>query len=752
MKLNDNGDFCLLYVEPGDEKQPLLEAIGAQTKPVVLLLPQVAGQPRSRLFQRPEDFSDLKHVRRQIGVPIIFLLSSSELLAQMAARYGFPSYPSIDAFAEVLAHGRRAEQEEVLAYPPRRARTGPLVPSAGQLAAIRRSTPTGPLRLRVGDSLPWPSPASGSLPVEDVSSVSQRPTAPLHAPTDIAFWPSPVSDALPDTSMPPPARRSAPATPIPPGREYNAFATAPLEDEASVEDEPAHAQRFSEIPRRSSARRMSTGEAYVRTPTWEPEDSVYDYLREPVQERPSASRGSTRSRPDARAAEPRTPIPDVPTQLPPAPPSEAQTTRPRRGSLAALIILSLLVIVGAGLGSLVVISHNAPVAPVTAQPVGSITFLSSEQLNENTSQGIDDEVQISLHNLANPAPGKSLYAWLLGDQDQSEARAVLLGKLNVVNGAASMLYPGDTTHTNLLQITSRFLVTEEESSPAPLMPSPDTSTWRYYGALPAIPDPNDPHHYAFLNHLRHLLADEPVLDEMELPGGLNNWFTRNSEKLIEWTSSARDRWQETHDLAFVRGEGLQILSYLDGMSFMAQDVPPASANVQVTLDTHLASLGLLNVRGDSQNPPSYMDQIVYHLNGLINAPGSPPSIRQTAASLLNALSNVRTWLQNLRSDDKKLLAMKNSQMNQPAALSLLDDMVLQASNAYTGSIDPTTGQLRQGVVWAHQQMQSMAKIDISTYINGSPVPEIAPSSQNAPSFLWPVLRELTTRKNPEAGL
>jgi len=77
MKLNEDGDFCLLYIEPADEKQTLFETIGMQTKPVVLMLPLAPGQFRSRLFQRPEDFSDLKYIKRQAGVPVIFLTSSS---------------------------------------------------------------------------------------------------------------------------------------------------------------------------------------------------------------------------------------------------------------------------------------------------------------------------------------------------------------------------------------------------------------------------------------------------------------------------------------------------------------------------------------------------------------------------------------------------------------------------------------------------------------------------------------------------
>jgi hypothetical protein len=406
-----------------------------------------------------------------------------------------------------------------------------------------------------------------------------------------------------------------------------------------------------------------------------------------------------------------------------------------------LIILSLLIIVGGALGSFVAFTHIKPAAPLGTHPVGTLTFRSSEQLNENTSQGIDDQVQITLHDLTAPAAGKSDYAWLLGDTDQMESQSILLGKLKVVNNTASLFYAGDAQHTNLLQITSRFLVTEEDGSVLPLLPSPDINTWRYYGVMPAVPDPNDAHHYSFLNHLRHLLADEPILDEMELPGGLNNWFTRNTQELIQLTSSARDRWQNNFNALALRRQGMQILAYLDGMSFLMPDVPAASSDVQVTLDTHLAALGLLTVRGATQNPPSYVDQIAYHLNGLLNAPGSPSNVRTVANQVLPVLSNVTTWLQKLRTDDKNLLALSDTQLGQSAALSLLNDMVVQASNAYSGNADPATNQPQPGVVWIHQQLQSIATINVSTYVTGqTPAPGVTPSSKPGLAFFLPLVQ------------
>jgi hypothetical protein len=665
-----------------------------------------------------------------------------------------------------------------------------MMPSGAQVASIQH-VPSNDVEDGTGEQ----HLASSLLPMEQVR------TAPLSAPTDLAFWPGgevPMRDR---------------ATPIPPSRAngYGYHAPAqPVAEAPFFEESPAQpVPRYNEIPPRRSA--LLPNEHFTRHPGWEPGEQMFEpssdalpaYVpmpttpattnpsqRTPAQ--PSRSVGSrsipglptqpakingSRSAPNlpvqpakvngSRSA-PNLPTqpakmngsrsaPSLPTQptkmnssrsapdmppLRPLPPAQ-QASRPRRGFSPMLLLLSLLILAGAGLGSFVVITRAMPSVPAVAQPVGTISFVSSEQLNENTSQGINDEIQITLHSLGNPATGKSYYAWLLGDKNQTESESIPLGKLTIANGSASLLYRGDAQHTNLLQVASRFLVTEEDSGATPLLPSPDTNAWRYYGAIPATPDPNDPHHFAFLNHLRHLLADEPILDEMELPGGLNNWFTLNTQALVQWTSNARDQWQN-NNFTEVRNQGIRILSYLDGMSFLVQDLPPASVNAKPTLDTRLASLGLINIRGAGQNPPSYMDQLAYHLNGLINAPGSPSNIRSIAIGIQPVMSYVNTWLENLRNDDKQLLALGDDQLSQQTAFSLLDDMVFQANNAYTGNTDPSTGQFKSGVSWIHQQLQAMATINISTYVTtGNSVPEIGPSSSNTSStFLQPIFAEV----------
>src|SRR5712675_1741378 len=104
MKRNDTaGEFCLLYLEPSDDKGALFEVIKRQKKPVVLMLPE---QLRQRIFQRPEDFADLKYLKRQLDIPVIFVIAGNEHLRQLAARYGFPAYTSIEALSRALTLGQ----------------------------------------------------------------------------------------------------------------------------------------------------------------------------------------------------------------------------------------------------------------------------------------------------------------------------------------------------------------------------------------------------------------------------------------------------------------------------------------------------------------------------------------------------------------------------------------------------------------------------------------------------------------------
>lgn len=379
-------------------------------------------------------------------------------------------------------------------------------------------------------------------------------------------------------------------------------------------------------------------------------------------------------------------------------------------------------LLSAGLGYVLLLYHPL-VTPVVV--MGHLRFLSSEQLNENSNQGIDDELQLDLSNVANPASHKSYYAWLLTDQSQGDGQALYLGILPVHNGSIHFFYPGDAQHTNLLATMSRLLVTEEDATVIPIAPSPDDSTWRYFGAFSttlhtgASPSGNVTQ-FSYLDHLRHLLASDPLLDQMELPGGLNNWLYRNSGKILEWTSSMREQWQETQGVTFLRNQTIRTLAYLDGLSFVQRDVP---ASMSLGVNDRLARVGILDVAGPTQDPPAYLDHIVTHLNGLLltsTASGNEnEQLRKNVAAIINALSSVRLAFSKVRLDGQQLLKMSDAQLRQPQTLSLLNDMIQNANAAYIGQPDPNTGEMYQGVTWIHNQIQTLATLDIVAYNPGN---------------------------------
>jgi hypothetical protein len=312
----------------------------------------------------------------------------------------------------------------------------------------------------------------------------------------------------------------------------------------------------------------------------------------------------------------------------------------------------------------------------------------------------------------------SYYAWLLSDKKQADLKTVLLGSLSLNNGHAHLLFKGDAQHTNLLLITSRFLVTEEDATIAPVSPSPDMSAWRYYGEFAQMPDMRDPQHFSYLDHLRHLLAADPTLDDLELPGGLNSWFYSNTAKILEWSNSMREQWEDAKDAGFVRRMAIRTLTYLDGLAFVQQDLPP---NTPLLVNERLARIGLLNVAGPNQDPADYISHIDTHLNGLLLASPTPPTpaFRQQVANIVAQLDNVKSWLTQVRRDALLMMKMSDKQLQQPQTLNLINDMIANANYAYTGQTDPNTGQMHQGVVWIHEHVQELAVLNISKFTSAT---------------------------------
>ena len=420
------------------------------------------------------------------------------------------------------------------------------------------------------------------------------------------------------------------------------------------------------------------------------------------------------------------PVPPSPAS-PSAPPSLPPGRRRRqwRGLYTALIALVILVLLGSGLGAyFAFFSKSSPPAPI---PGGQAFFLSSGQFNTGTAQGIGDQLDISLQHVPDAQPGKSYYAWLLGDRQphietqplQPQALftlPLLLGKLSVNNGNVSFFYKGTAQHDNLISVTSRMLITEEDTNGTPRGPAADRSAWLYYAEIPQTSYGNPA--LSALDHIRHLFYKETRLGVLGLPGGLDVWLFRNTEKVLEWSISARDDYHpQVTDPTVIHNLFLSILDYLDGAPNVQVDVPGGSP---VAADTTISRVALLsvapaqvNLTDLANNPPGYLQHIALHLNGVVQAPDATPHMRTLATQIIEALNNAKMWLQQVRADAQQLVKMDKFQLAQSSTQTLLDNMLANATYAYIGQLDPKTNQVLHGVLQVHYDVAGLATLTIS---------------------------------------
>jgi eukaryotic-like serine/threonine-protein kinase len=412
---------------------------------------------------------------------------------------------------------------------------------------------------------------------------------------------------------------------------------------------------------------------------------------------------------NSRAGAPLAPV--VQTPLTAAAPPIRHSRKRRRGWYIGLIVLVILMLIGSGLTTLFLFTHLRTAVTPGNQEIGQAFFASSGQLNESNSQGNNDELKIELQNVPTPAPGKSYYAWLLSDKNQAPLKAILLGMLSVDRGYVHFSYPGDKNHTNLLALSSRLLITEENAQRAPPQPSSDPTTWRYSAEIAQRPFVVGKQRTSALSAMRALLYDESSLNALGIQGGLNIRLLKNTAKILEWIYSARDSW-DSKNSAFIHRQLVRSLDYLDGQAAVQQDVPPGTL---LLVDKVLAQVPLLAIV-PNEVPASYIDLIHNELTILISAPDITPTMRTLAIQSDRAiLKNVRTWFMDMRQVAKQLVNMTDAQVLQPMALALLDKLVALANYAFVGQLDPSTQAVQQGVVQIFYNIQRLATYTITPY-------------------------------------
>lgn len=399
-------------------------------------------------------------------------------------------------------------------------------------------------------------------------------------------------------------------------------------------------------------------------------------------------------------------------------------TRPhRRSRRAVTIVLLVLLVVILGASGLVIGYRSSLLLPLfnahgqrqngpAAGPpiVGHVYFESSGQVSPQSGAGIADEVQLDFSQLAPPPPGKRYYAWLV--TGSIEGKAILLGSLSVSRGEATLWYPGDVLHTNLLAIVNRFLITQEDATASPpLVPTPDKAAWRYAAAFSQAPNTAENPPYSLLDHLQHLLSSDPILDDpgIGLYGGLDIWLFRDSQMILEWAGSARDAWGKgpAQD-ALIHRQLVRVLEYLDGWSYALQELP---AGTPLLVDSRIA-LVAMREQYVNQEPPGLLYHVGQHLTGVAEAPAASQDQRRLAAQLAEALARVSGLFDQVRTEALALVTMTPAQLEQPAQLARLELLALLARAAFSGTEDPVTGQVADGITQIHYAMSNLATMDV----------------------------------------
>ena len=405
---------------------------------------------------------------------------------------------------------------------------------------------------------------------------------------------------------------------------------------------------------------------------------------------------------------PLTPMPPTVVYGQPAQPVSLTPSRKRgrRTLWIALTALLILLVIGSSLGAYLIFFSKGHSTTTTTAPLimGHAYFVSSGLLIQNGTNGITDQLEIHLENIPAPPAGKAYYAWLLNDIIL-QPTPVYLGQLTVKNGGTvDFFYQGNTVKINLLATNSRFLVTEDDATITPV--SPDSGTNVYYAAFPQIPHKAGKFSFSLYDHLRHLLAAEPGLNSQGLYGGLDTWVFHNSQKILEWSGSARDA-TFAGSQGFIRTQLTRIMCYLDGIPYIKHDLPQASCS-DSTVGVG-ARVGLLTFLPVSFG---FLNHITSHLDDIIQLPEATAQQRTLAAKIDKAINVVNQRYGIMREDILQLLHMPTAQWSQPAGLSLLDTIATLANDAFVGSVDPH-GNITDGVALINNDIQGLATFNIT---------------------------------------
>jgi hypothetical protein len=203
MRRDEWESVSIFYIEQNDDKQTVFDTLtqhGRKSGMVIVL----TGQP-TKAFQSPKDFHDLKLLKRQGNLLIIFVIPKGSL-SQWAIANGFAVYPLLEVLAKSTATrisppaSSSPSSPDLPSFPtPPTPQSIPVIPVAIQNDYVRHSfDPITPIPMH-NEDFPFGSLSSGPLstpsgPLSPLSGPLSTPSGPLSPPS------SPLAEQAKDFS------------------------------------------------------------------------------------------------------------------------------------------------------------------------------------------------------------------------------------------------------------------------------------------------------------------------------------------------------------------------------------------------------------------------------------------------------------------------------------------------------------------------------------------------------------------------
>ncbi len=344
---------------------------------------------------------------------------------------------------------------------------------------------------------------------------------------------------------------------------------------------------------------------------------------------------------------------------------------------AVLAIFAIILLIATGIiGSVLLNSKGAASATV----VGHVFF-------QDDALGHADVLRLNIGNIAAPPQDKEYQAWL---QDIHH-HTLPLGTLTLNNESATLLYPGNAQHTNLLSLTQGVIVTVENAGQKPSVPTGEV----VYKAAPDV---------ASFSYVRNILYQTPNFpSDSSVMVGMFETIKSINDK----AGSLVDSVQGTHDYGLAKRQATRILELIDG-----SDYAKASGDLPKNMPSKVyARVGLLS----SPTQPGYIDTLATQVDKLQQTAGDNATLQQHIQNMKSAITDLRDWIQKLRSYDIPLV--QATDIANPALVGNALQVRQLAADSYTGRTVPPNDGPRPilssaGAYQGYVECQYLATLDI----------------------------------------